>query len=189
VTRGENNLHAFQNGLMTELKYTKEQHLEVLDRYHVKGEKQSDIAKSMNVSKHFVNDLIGRGTGVRSQGLGDDIEKLLNSKLINPITKGVKKLLWKNSEDCGCDERKVKLNQMFPYGKQPLCLTEVEFHWFQNYKSQNATHLTKDMADQISQIWSRIFQARRIYRPCTCNPREWSKMVEEINKVYETYEH
>lgn len=118
-----------------------------------------------------------------SQGLGDTIAKVTKATGIEKVVKFIA------GEDCGCDERKVKLNQMFPYGKQPLCLTEMEFQWFQNYKSQNATHLTKDMADQISQIWSRIFQARRVYRPCTCNPREWSKMVEEINKVYETYEH
>ena len=68
VTQQENNLHAFQNGLMTQLKYTKEQHLEVLERYHVKGEKQSEIAREMNVPSDFVQDLISRGRGVRPPG-------------------------------------------------------------------------------------------------------------------------
>ena len=33
---------------------------------------------------------------------------------------------WLLGEDCGCEERKEKLNKLFPYAK-PKCLTEEEF--------------------------------------------------------------
>ena len=118
-----------------------------------------------------------------SQGLGDTIAKVTKATGIEKLVK------FALGEDCGCAERQEKLNKLFPYKRQPLCLNENEFFWWQNFKSQNATHLSKDMADQISAIWSRVFQSRKIYRPCTCNPREWSRMIEDIDKVYNTYEH
>jgi hypothetical protein len=187
VTQQENNLHAFQTGLMTQLKYTKEQHMEVLDRYHVKGQKQVDIANEMGVPTHFVNDLISKGTGVRSQGLGDDIEKFLNQPLMKPITEKVKKLIWKDSVDCGCDARKQKLNKMFPT-RQPLCMTEDEYHWWTHFKTVNDTTLAPMEATKIAEIWSRIFRSKRIYKPCSCNPKAWQNMINELTQVYETYE-
>lgn len=187
VTQQENNLHAFQTGLMTQLKYTKEQHLEVLDRYHVKGQRQIDIAKEMGVPITFVHSLINKGTGVRSQGLGDNIENFLNKPLIKPITETVKKLIWKDSEDCGCTERKHKLNKLFP-SRQPLCMTEHEYEWWTHFKSVESTTLAPMEANKVAEIWSRIFQSKRIYKPCSCNPKAWQNMINELTQVYETYE-
>lgn len=48
---------------------------------------------------------------IKSKGLGDTIEKI---NLITGIKTIVKKVVGK---DCGCDERKEKLNKMFPYKK------------------------------------------------------------------------
>ncbi len=45
----------------------------------------------------------------KSRGLGDTVEKITRST-------GIKKLVEKyGPEDCGCDERRDKLNEMFPY--------------------------------------------------------------------------
>jgi len=187
VTQQENNLHAFQNGLMTQLKYTKEQHLEVLERYHVKGENQSEIAREMNVPSDFVQDLISRGRGVRSQGLGDDIEKFLNQPLMKPITEKVKKLLWKNSEDCGCDERKDKLNALFPR-RQPLCMTEEEYNWWTAFRDKNSTEIMPDETNYIAQMYTRLFQRKKIYHPCHCNPKAWQEMINHLNYIWDTYQ-
>ena len=45
---------------------------------------------------------------MESKGLGDSIEKFI--KII-----GVKKIVNSITDDCGCDERKEKLNKKFPY--------------------------------------------------------------------------
>ena len=47
----------------------------------------------------------------KSKGLGDSIEKALK---VTGIDKVAKKIL---GDDCGCEERKKKLNQMFPYAR------------------------------------------------------------------------
>ena len=46
----------------------------------------------------------------KSKGLGDTVEKIT-------IATGLKKLVDRMSEDCGCEERKEYLNEKFPYNK------------------------------------------------------------------------
>jgi hypothetical protein len=94
---------------------------------------------------------------------------------------------WINSEDCGCDARKHKLNKLFPT-RQPLCMTEDEYHWWTHFKTVNDTTLAPMEANKIAEIWSRIFRSKRIYKPCSCNPKAWQNMINELTQVYETYE-
>lgn len=44
----------------------------------------------------------------KSKGLGDTVEKFTQRT-------GLKRLVERMAEDCGCDERRDKLNKMFPY--------------------------------------------------------------------------
>tara|TARA_R110000851_G_scaffold43601_4_gene107737 strand:- start:3670 stop:3825 length:156 start_codon:yes stop_codon:yes gene_type:complete len=46
----------------------------------------------------------------KSKGLGDTLQKVITK---SGITKYVKII----SEDCGCDKRRRKLNEIFPYKK------------------------------------------------------------------------
>ena len=52
-----------------------------------------------------------------SKGVGDTVAKITKA---TGIEKAVKFLA---GEDCGCDERKDKLNKIFPYYR-PNCFTE-----------------------------------------------------------------
>ena len=45
---------------------------------------------------------------MKSKGLGDTIEKVT-------IKLGIKKVVEKVTNDCGCKERKETLNKLFPY--------------------------------------------------------------------------
>jgi hypothetical protein len=47
--------------------------------------------------------------GKRSEGLGDTIDKITTVTGIKAAVKAVA------GEDCGCEERQKKLNEMFPY--------------------------------------------------------------------------
>lgn len=114
-------------------------------------------------------------------GVGDTIQKVTKATGIEKLVKFVA------GEDCGCEERKEKLNSLFRY-KQPLCMTEDEYTWWTEFKQVNTQTLSPTEADKVAAIWSRIFQSKRLYRPCSCNPREWQKMINEITIVYNTYE-
>ena len=50
----------------------------------------------------------------KSKGLGDSIEKITKTTGLKSFVDKVNRILGK---DCGCKERKKKLNQMFPYKK------------------------------------------------------------------------
>jgi hypothetical protein len=117
----------------------------------------------------------------QSKGLGDTIEKVTRAT-------GIKKAVeWAFGEDCGCEERKEKLNKLFSYSKEPKCMNETEYYWWGNFKSVQTEYLSKEQSDQIAIIWNRIFGKRSFYRPCNCNPREWKRMIDEIDIVYREY--
>ena len=48
-----------------------------------------------------------------SQGLGDTIAKVTNALGIDKVAESVAHAMGK--EDCGCNKRRQKLNEMFPY--------------------------------------------------------------------------
>ena len=57
-----------------------------------------------------------------SKGVGDTLEKVFEATGVADVVKFIA------GEDCGCDERKEKLNELFPY-KNPECFTEEEYNW------------------------------------------------------------
>lgn len=55
------------------------------------------------------------------KGLGDVIENITQTTGINKVVHAVL------GDDCGCDERKEKLNKLFPFGKRiQNCLTNEQ---------------------------------------------------------------
>ena len=116
-----------------------------------------------------------------SQGLGDTIQKLTKATGIEALVKFI------GGDDCGCKERQEKLNKIFPYRK-PLCMTEGEYDWWTHFKKVNDTTLAPMEANKIAEMWSRIFQSKVVKKPCSCNPKTWQEMINELTKVYETYE-
>ena len=59
-----------------------------------------------------------------SKGLGDAVEKFTEATGIKKFVKFVA------GDDCGCDERKEKLNYLFP-NYRPNCLTEDEYNFLE----------------------------------------------------------
>lgn len=120
-----------------------------------------------------------------SKGLGDDIEKITRAT-------GIKKVVDTFAEltgiDCGCDARQAKLNALFPKKTQPLCLEENEFNSLKEFFADfNERELRPRYHEMLSRIHSRIFQ-HKFYIPCTCNPKEWKRHIEDLKKVYGEYE-
>lgn len=113
-------------------------------------------------------------------GLGDAIQKITQATGIDKIVKFIA------GEDCGCEERRQKLNKMFP-SKQPLCLTEEEYQWLTDFRASDSPDLTHEEAKMLSGIYTRVFQFRKIYMPCKCDPKAWQEMVNDLNQIYGTY--
>ena len=113
----------------------------------------------------------------QSEGLGDTVEKVLEVTGIAKVAK------WLLGEDCGCDERKTKLNQIFPY-KKPLCLEENEFSYLDEWFSKNTDIVRPIEQIELFKIHSRVFQVRNELTSC---PTCVAERIADLRKVYNQY--
>ena len=120
----------------------------------------------------------------KSKGLGDSIEKVTKK---TGIKKAVEIFTKATGIDCGCDERKEKLNKMFSYGKQPNCMSRSEYEEWKAYKSVKTNTLLPHQRKIITKLHASLFNHKEVV-PCTCNPKQWMNFIQGIDKVYSTYE-
>ena len=114
----------------------------------------------------------------KAQGLGDTIEQ------ITEVT-GIKKLVnFIAGEDCGCDARKEKLNEWFPYRK-PECLTEEEYNYLTEIRINETETFKPSEVTVVREIYSRIMKIRLEPSSCASCFRE---IVFNLRKIYNAYE-
>ena len=120
---------------------------------------------------------MAKTTVKKAQGLGDTIEQ------ITEVT-GIKKLVkFIAGDDCGCDERKAKLNALFPYNK-PECLTEVEYNYLNETQVLFKYSIKPSEQDEILKIYNRVFKVRQEPTSCASCLKE---IVEKMQKVFNEY--
>jgi len=116
-------------------------------------------------------------TTTPSEGLGDTIEKITEAT-------GIKKLVkWMVGEDCGCDERKQKLNELFPY-KKVNCMLEEEYLFFKEWYDRNTDRIKPSEAMVFLKMYNRIFNRKE--EPTTCASC-WREFMQKLTNVYNTY--
>ena len=120
---------------------------------------------------------IEENTIIEPTGLGDTIEIVLEKTGIAKVAK------WLLGEDCGCEERKEKLNKLFPYAK-PKCLTEEEFTYLIESKVLAKNVLIPSEQRELLKIYNRVFSQRRQPTSCGSCLRE---VVNGLNKVVNEY--
>ena len=109
-----------------------------------------------------------------SEGLGDTVEKITTA---TGIKKAVK---WLAGEDCGCDQRKEKLNQMFRY-KKPKCFTEKEFELIKMAVDTKKNKFSPDEQEEYKQIYERIFNTKVQCTPCSFAKVVWKDLLAVYN--------
>ena len=114
---------------------------------------------------------------VESQGLGDTVEKVLEATGIAKVAK------WIMGEDCGCEERKQKLNELFPY-KKPLCLVEDEYTYLTEFFNRGTNRIKPTEQQQLLRIYNRVFKERQ--EPTTCSSC-WQNILNKLSKVHNEY--
>jgi hypothetical protein len=114
---------------------------------------------------------------MKSKGLGDTIAKITEATGIDKLVKFIA------GEDCGCDERKEKLNKLFPYAK-PLCLTEDEFNTLDAYFKQNTNTLTSDEQTSLIAINNRVLNQSLTFSTCSSCLRD---LVSKLRVIYNEY--
>jgi hypothetical protein len=116
----------------------------------------------------------------KAQGLGDTIEQFTEA---TGIKAGVEKLAQAIGWDCGCDARKEKLNQMFPY-KKINCLTEEDYEYLQGWFSQDRYQVSILEQRRLTEIYYNVFNQQLEQTSCdSC----WRDYISQIRKVYLEY--
>jgi len=110
-----------------------------------------------------------------SEGLGDTVEKITKA---TGIKKAVKFLA---GEDCGCNERKEKLNEIFRYRK-PECLSESEFDLIKMAVDTKKNKFTPEEQELFKNIYERIFKVKVECTPCSFAKVIWKDLTEVYNQ-------
>jgi len=113
-----------------------------------------------------------------SIGLGDTIEKIIKATHLDIFVEG---------KDCGCEKRKEKLNELFPYRFKARCLTEQEYNSWKEFKAIRTLTISKEQVDMICELYASVFN-RQLWKPCSsCSPKPMISMIDKLDKVYESY--
>lgn len=113
----------------------------------------------------------------KAKGLGDTIEKITEA---TGVKKAVKALF---GDDCGCDERKDKLNKLFSYNVVN-CLEEDEYNYLNDFLSKSPNRVSMGEQRKLLNIFNRVFNQRRQMTSCSSCVRS---IVKELTKLVENY--
>lgn len=112
-----------------------------------------------------------------SKGLGDTVEKVLNKTGVAKLAK------WIMGDDCGCNERRDKLNRLFPF-KNPKCLKEDEYEFLHLWFQKTRHTITHEEQTRVIEIYNRVFSTK--YTVQTCGGCvKWK--LQDLNKLYLEY--
>lgn len=117
----------------------------------------------------------------KAQGLGDTIEKITETTGIKAAVEMFSKA---TGIDCGCEERKAKLNELFSYTRKVNCLTETDYNALTDLIAPSKSTLTIEEQKVIADIYFNVFNYRLQLSSCgSC----WAGKVQELKRVYEQY--
>jgi len=113
----------------------------------------------------------------KPKGLGDTIDNITTATGIKALVKFIA------GEDCGCDDRKEKLNKMFPYFK-PLCLEEDEYNYLTEFFNGSKSQIRPSQQQQLIKIYNRVLNQKQ--EPTTCSDC-WRDIIKKLKQVYDEY--
>ena len=114
----------------------------------------------------------------KNKGLGDSIENVLKATGIDKVAKKVL------GEDCGCEERKKRLNQMFPNWKNIRQFTQDEIKIYEEVIPiiDKRGNITREEKIIISTLYRSAFSQEPQWSSCSsCN----QKVLKNLSRVYE----
>lgn len=116
-----------------------------------------------------------------SKGLGDTIEKITEATGIKAVVEVFAKA---TGIDCGCEERKTKLNNLIPYRRKVNCLNESDYNQLTEFLKPTKGSLTPNEQWTIAAIYERVFEIKIQHSSCaSC----WRETLSELRKVYNEY--
>lgn len=94
-----------------------------------------------------------------SEGLGDTLEKVFEATGVADVVKFIA------GEDCGCAERKQKLNTLFRFGR-PECLKEDEYVFLADFYAEPKNTIQGEDKVRLIKIYNRVFRTNKKITSC-----------------------
>jgi hypothetical protein len=113
----------------------------------------------------------------KAEGLGDTVENILEVTGIAKVAK------WVMGEDCGCEERKQKLNDLWRY-KKPECLTEDEYKYLDTFFNRGTSSVKPSEQRELLNIYNRVLHEKQQPTSCGSCLRD---IVNKLNQLYAIY--
>ena len=111
---------------------------------------------------------------IKSKGLGDTVEKITEKT-------GIKKLVkFIAGDDCGCEERKEKLNKLFSYNNKIECLQEDEYNYLHEWFSKSRNTVSPIEQQELRKIYNRAFNKHT-------DPSCIRDLVDQLRQLYNEY--
>lgn len=164
-----------------------------------------EIQKEFNINYGYVHKAIQEA---RKEILGSEINKYKNSRLkykkmksygfgdtIEKLTKktGIKRLVDSLTTDCGCEERKEYLNNLWKYKLKPKCLTDDEINSYNSFVKSRKLHLigngkargklSRDEIKFVYDFFGLVFNVSSEIPSCTSCSGTVSRIVDMIYKL------
>lgn len=114
----------------------------------------------------------------QSKGLGDTIAKVTKATGIDKVVKFIA------GEDCGCDERQERFNQVFKY-KKVNCIKEDDYVFLTNFFERTGSTIGYDDKIRVVGIYNYIFSTNES-RTTSCSSCI-SRIVQNLKRYLATY--
>jgi hypothetical protein len=135
-----------------------------------------------------------QGVEYTPKGLGTTIEKVLQSKAISPVTKVVKKIIFKDGKDCNCNKRIQGLNDpLLKEGRKPLrCLDEQQYEQYKLYKETRTLNVWNESEIHFTiKLYAHVFAIQYnpndLCRNCTGSGKILFRISKELDAIYKSY--
>lgn len=116
----------------------------------------------------------------KAKGLGDSIEQITEA---TGIKKAVELFSSITGIDCGCEERKQRLNEIFRYRKTE-CLNEMDYNYLKEFFSKDQNELVYQQQVDLARVYKNIFGTDLEMSNCAgC----WRDYISQIRQVYNLY--
>ena len=116
------------------------------------------------------------------EGLGDAVHAVTSALGIDKL---VKTTFDAAGLDCGCDERRKRWNEKFPFRKKPYdCLTENEYNKLHEVFTERGSVITMEMQKVLRRISDRIHREKTEMSGCGSCIRN---LYEKMKLIYQEY--
>lgn len=109
----------------------------------------------------------------KSKGLGDSIEKVFKATGIDKVAKAVL------GDDCGCEERKEKLNKLYPYART---FTNDEIKIYEEIipSIDKSKLINKQEQKILLKIYNKVFNTTKEISNCSSCIQQTLKKLKEV---------